>query len=290
MAGRSATERIAVIIPCFNDGATVGEAVESARSQQPAELVVVDDGSNEAGTIAALADLERDGVRIVRQENAGLSAARMAGVRATTAPYVFPLDADDLVAAGALRPLAEALDSHPEAVVAWGDEVTFGNVAWHRPVPKVLDPWRITYLNEIPGGLIRREALLAVGGWQLRNGYEDWDLWMAFAERGWHGVSIDRVMLHYRIHGPRMLTATSVPLHAGLYRELQRRHARLFEQRRRNWRRSPAPGRMKLALPLISRLPVPLHGKHRLYHLATHPVRLPLLWLRRVIPQPASLS
>ena len=104
----------AVVIPCWNDGETVGDTVASARDQAD-ELLVVDDGSTDPATLAVLERLRADGVGVLRVENGGPSAARMAGLAGTTAPYVFPLDADDELVPGALAALAHALDGHPRA-------------------------------------------------------------------------------------------------------------------------------------------------------------------------------
>src|SRR5436305_7745211 len=110
--------RVAAFIPCFNDGHVVGEAVQSVRSgPEPEESVVVDDDSTDPATASALDDLRAEGVTVLRQDNAGLPAARNAGLAATSAPYVFPLDADDLAEPDALPALADALDADPEAAV-----------------------------------------------------------------------------------------------------------------------------------------------------------------------------
>ncbi len=105
--------RVAVVIPCFNDGATVEAAVESLRGQEPCEVVIVDDGSDDLATLRVLERLQQAGTRVVRQENRGLAGARMRGVVETSAPYVQPLDADDLLAPGALSRLAD--DARPRA-------------------------------------------------------------------------------------------------------------------------------------------------------------------------------
>src|SRR5437870_782968 len=102
--------RVAVVVPCFNDGETLPETLASLRGEELHELVVVDDGSDDPETLETLARLANEGTRIVRRANGGLSAARMAGVNATEARYVLPLDADDLVVPGALAELADALD------------------------------------------------------------------------------------------------------------------------------------------------------------------------------------
>lgn len=123
-----------------------------------------------------------------------------------------------------------------------------------RETAEVLDPWQITYFNDLPvASMIRREVLLEVGGWQLPNGYEDLDLWMAFAERGVCGRGVGTIIYRHRIHGPRM-AAECIPRHAELFAVLRSRHAQLFEARRENRRRSRAPVMAKVIIPLIDAL------------------------------------
>jgi glycosyltransferase involved in cell wall biosynthesis len=207
----------------------------------------------------------------VHQENAGLAAARMAGVAATTSPYVTALDADDLEAPGALTALVDALDADPEAAVAWGDVQNFADDRTYRRLGRTLDPWLITYVNELPAdAMVRREALLDAGGWQLRGGYEDWDLWMALAERGARGIHVPVLTGYYRVRGTRML-AGAAQRHGAILSVLRERHPRLFAERSANRRRSPAPLRCKLLLPLIDRLPLGDYTKHRLFRLVNRP-------------------
>src|SRR5207244_12718252 len=107
----------------------------------------------------------------------GPPAARMARVAPSQAPYVLPLDADDLLGPGSVRALADALDANPEAGVAWGDLELFrpsGARLFDRG-PDSLDPWLITFVNELPlSALFRREVLLQAGGYPLRDGYAAW--------------------------------------------------------------------------------------------------------------------
>jgi len=217
-------------------------------------------------------------VRVVRQENTGLSGARMAGVGATSAPYVMPLDADDELGPGTLAALADALDAGAD--VAWGDVDLFEEVDLRLRTGRALDPWRITYLNDVPGtSMVRREALLDAGGWSMGSGFEDWDLWMAFAERGRRGVYVPGALLRYRRRGGRML-GDMVDRHEQTYARLRGRHEPLFAARRRNWRRSRAPWRVKLLLPLVHRLPLRAFDRHRLTLFVNDPLQI--LALRRL--------
>ncbi len=263
-----------VVIPCFNDGATLREAVRSAQAQDRIdELVVVDDGSTDAQTIEVFGALEAEGVRVVHRVNGGLGVARMTGVRETSAEYVFCLDADDRLCPGALSALGEALDDDPDVAIAWGDYRLFGEREWRQSTAPTLDPWQISYQNDIPASvLVRRGALLGAGGWQLRGGYEDWDLLMALAERGARGRRVPIVAYEYRQHGRRML-GDSAARHAEIYSALRARHPGLFAGRKRSWRNSDAPLALKLAIPAIFALPIGAHRRRVLAGAACHLAR-----------------
>lgn len=273
---RAGRVRVAVVMPCFDDGATIDEAIDSALGpdQEECELIVIDDGSTDPQTISAFDRLERRGVRILHQPNRGAEVARMNGVRETSAPYVFSLDADDVLVPGALAALADALDAHPEAAAAWGDAVTFGDTEVFQAAYRRIDPWLLSYLNVLPGcSAFRRTKLLEVGGWTKKNepGHEDWDLWMAFAERHYTGVYVPVPTLRYRIHGERR-ARRAMKNHDAVFAELQQRHPLLFEQRRENKKLSPAPWYLKIGIPLSTNLTfIPLRARLALRNLLIDP-------------------
>jgi glycosyltransferase involved in cell wall biosynthesis len=260
----TASPRIAVVIPCFDDGATLSEAIASAyRQDEPVELVVVDDGSTDPATLEVLGRLESNGVSVVRQANAGPGAARMAGLARTTAPYVLPLDADDVLLPHVLGELAAALDARPRAAAAWGWYERFGDESTLQRTARCLDAWQLTYMNDLPAtALLRRDALDRVGGWGASRGYEDWDLWLSLAEDGWEGVGLPRPVYRYRRQGVRV-AHEDVARHDEIAERLAARHPRLWAARRRNWRRSCAPLAVRLMLPLLELLPLPA-GHRRL--------------------------
>lgn len=246
--------QVAVIIPSYEADETLAEAVASA-APEATELVIVDDGSTHADSQRVLRAVESKGAQVVRQEHSGLSAARMTGLAATTSPYVFPLDSDDILEPGALSELATALDEHPQAAAAWGDLRTFGLTNYRVPSVPALDPWFITYTTLLPtSSLFRRDALNAVGGWQLKDPYEDWDMWMALAEHGFTGVYVPRVVYRYRRRSAGMMMA-SLGRYAELYAGLTRRHPALFAEREHNRRVSSAPTVLKVLVPWIARVP-----------------------------------
>jgi peptidoglycan/xylan/chitin deacetylase (PgdA/CDA1 family) len=248
--------RIAVIVPCFNDGQLVVEAVNSIAEPEPVELVIVNDASSDPDTLQTLDALRGRGIRVVDHEvNRGLSAARMSGLRATAARYVFPLDADDLAVPGALTTMADRLDESPDVTVCFGDYAMFGTGQGVRRVPARLDPYRVAYRNDYPvSSLFRRSVLESVGAWQAvgrGTGYEDWSLWMTLAERGAQGVHSERgVAFRRRLHGSRML-GDAAKHHVELYATLRTLHPRLYEELPRHRRETDLGFAAKWLYPIL---------------------------------------
>lgn len=250
-----ATKRVAILVASHDDGPTVAETIDSLRGEPGTELVVIDDGSTDPASIEALAALEQSGIAVLHQENQGPSAAWMAGLQATTAPYVMPFSSDDVLLRGATGLLADALDSDPEAAFAWGDMVTFGLASAYRPSTPVLCPWLVTYTNCIPAySLFRRSVLLDIGGWEVITASEDWDLWMRLAAEGHRGIYVRRPVYRYR-RGAGGRFRRRGRRYEPFYAELRERNAELFAARPANRRASPAPAALKVLLPLLDALP-----------------------------------
>lgn len=108
--------KFSVIIPLYNKSAYVEEAVRSAVEQDlPAlEIIVVDDGSTDDGPAKVL-QLNLPGVRLIRQPNGGVGAARNTGIDAARGDYVCFLDADDCYRPGFLATVARLAERYPEA-------------------------------------------------------------------------------------------------------------------------------------------------------------------------------
>ncbi len=111
--------RVSVIIPCYNQAAYLGEALDSVASQDypETEIVVINDGSTDDTAAVALA---YSGVIVITQENQGLSAARNRGIAESTGELLVFLDADDRLLPGALQAGVACLEQHPECAFAYG--------------------------------------------------------------------------------------------------------------------------------------------------------------------------
>ena len=258
--GGAGAPRVAVIVPCFNDGRTLPEAAHSVRESEPIELVVVDDGSTDPRTKRVLEDIQSEGVRVVHHErNRGLIEARMTGLASTSAPFVLPLDADDCLAPGTLGAMADALEADPGAVACFGDYEEFGEHQIVRAVPEGLDPYRVAYTNEYPvTSMFRRSVLEELDGWRFEGelvSYEDWHLWMKLAGRGARAVHLGpgRITYRRRLHSgqrARMLDIGKAQ-HRNIYKQLRAANAELFARLPEHRRASSMSTLRKLAYPVV---------------------------------------
>ena len=110
---------VSVVIPCFNQGHFLAEAIESVQAQTlpAAELVVVDDGSTDATGVVARRYAT---ARYLVQRNLGLARARNRGLRAARGEFLVFLDADDRLRPGALAAGVRELRAHPTAALTYG--------------------------------------------------------------------------------------------------------------------------------------------------------------------------
>jgi len=197
--GRDAGEHVpsvAIVVPAFNEEVGIERAVRSlAASDYPHfEVVVVDDGSTDR-TAQRVAALELDGVRLVRQDNAGKAAALNTGVELTDSEVIVMVDGDTLFEPGTLRQLVQPLADPDVAAVSGNTKV--GNRGG------LLGRWQhIEYVigfnldrrmyhvlqmtPTVPGavGAFRRDALAEVGGVPGDTLAEDTDLTLAIGRTG----------------------------------------------------------------------------------------------------------
>ena len=113
--------KVSVIIPCYNQGHFLDEAVDSILEQTYAniEIIVVNDGSTDEDTIRRLNNLDSEKATVVTTANQGLAAARNNGILKSNGEYILPLDADDLIAPDYLEKAVAAIAKDPDAGIVY---------------------------------------------------------------------------------------------------------------------------------------------------------------------------
>ncbi len=214
---------VTVVVPAFNAERTIGETLSSVRAQtyRNLEIIVVDDGSSDATASIVEANASEDErVRLIRQDNSGVAAARNCGIRAAQGGFVAPVDADDLWRPTKIeKQMAEIFAGGPRCglVYTWQARIdATGRILDQRPGPAYegdVTP-RLLYGNFLGSGslaLIRKEALDEVGGYdsallaQQAQGCEDWKLYLEIASRYRFGV-VKEHLTGYRQGPGRMST------------------------------------------------------------------------------------
>jgi glycosyltransferase involved in cell wall biosynthesis len=223
-------------VPCFNLGAFVEAAVDSAVSQSftDTEIVVVDDGSTDAATVAVLATLERPRTRVVRSANQGLPAARNLGIRESAGEIICCLDADDLLEPTWIERGLARLDADPDLAFVSHWMQTFGDESWAW-TPGDCELATLLDVNSVnSAALVRRAVVDAVGGFDetMRDGCEDWEFWIRVTEAGFRGAIVPEVMYRYRRRPDSMSRRMNASdLRFELYSALMVRHEDAYAER-----------------------------------------------------------
>jgi len=226
--------RLSVVIPCYDQGELLIEAVASVERSvdEACELIVVNDGSREPRTLEVLDHLRRGGYRIVDQANAGLAAARNRGVALAAGPYVLPLDADNRLRPAFVPAALAILEAAPEVGVVYGNRHDFGLRNGTVEVPD-FDLGSLLLFNTIDAcALLRKEMWTDCGGYDPRApAWEDWELWIAGAERGWQLRHLAAVGFDYRVRPGSMITTIDAEERRRLYAYIIAKHRDLYWSR-----------------------------------------------------------
>lgn len=199
----STLKTVSIVIPCYNAGTHLTEAVESAVAQTwPAvEVIVVDDGSTDQTTLDILDEPSWPRTRIYRQHNAGPAAARNRAIREAQGDYILPLDADDTIEPDYVTKAVAVLDASPSVGCVYCKARKFGaeEGPWELP-PYTAQELAVDNVIFVTA-LYRKEDWQTVGGYneRLRHGMEDYEFWLKLVGLGRQVVQLDECLFNYRV-------------------------------------------------------------------------------------------
>jgi hypothetical protein len=204
--------RFSVVIPLYNKAAYIARSVRSVLAQTHAELqvIVVDDGSTDQGG-EIVASIKDSRIRLVRQSNKGVSAARNLGVRQAGTEWVAFLDADDEYAPDFLSCVASLIGRYPGAKLSMiGANYAIGGPAriavWPLPQDGVYDYFRMFTDQRSPcnssSTVVNKQAFLSAGGFpEGVKQFEDWTAWFKMALIGEFGFIGRPLSLYHTVEG-----------------------------------------------------------------------------------------
>lgn len=209
---------VSVIIPTYNSGRYLTDAVDSvlAQTYKDFEVLVIDDGStDDTGTVMGR---YRSPVRYISQQNGGVSAARNRGIEESRGRYIAFLDADDVWYPQKLERQVAALEEHTDCracysafTVADSDLVPIGMSRDRRRGPALED--LLTRGNSVgtPSSVLCERSLFVIAGEfdPSLSQCADWDMWIRFAANT-NLLYLDEPLVAYRQHPDSM--SRSAPL------------------------------------------------------------------------------
>ena len=196
-------DRVSIIVPCFNQAEFLPQCLDSILAQTYAnwECIIINDGSSDNSQNVIEEYTPKDTrFQYVYQENQGPSVARNNGISHSKGKYILPLDADDWIAATYLEKALAVFENQPDIKLVYCKAELFGavNEIWQLP-PYI-------YENLLWGNMIFSSAVFRRSDFDKTNGYnpnmkeglEDWDLWLSFLNPSDQVFQIDEVLFYYR--------------------------------------------------------------------------------------------
>ncbi|NNK95118.1 MAG: glycosyltransferase family 2 protein [Desulfobacterales bacterium] len=221
--------KVSVIIPCYNQGHYLDQAVDSVLCQtfQDLEIIIVNDGSTDELTNIKCSQYEHKKISVITTENKGLAAARNNGITQASGEYILPLDADDFIDSAYIEEAVSILDKSPEVGIVYCRAILFGAVEteWLLPdysVERMLQD-NIIFCT----ALYRKSDWVLVGGYDpgMVYGWEDYDFWLALIKRGRDVVRLDGRYFHYRVSADSMVRTKDKSQKAEMFKRIYYRHA-----------------------------------------------------------------
>jgi len=223
---------VSVIIPCYNYGHFLEEAIDSVLNQTLTnlEIIVVNDGSTDPNTIEILNNLDKPKTKVIHQENLKQATARNNGIKKAKGKYICCLDADDKLEPTYLEECVtkmeiEKLDLCGTWVKMFGDD----NGMWKT---QNLDVKKIIKRNTLPcTSVFTKSIWKKTGGYNSKvNGYEDWEFWISIAEKGGRGAVIPKPLFLYRKHGNSEIN-NALEKHNTLIESIKELHPKLYNDK-----------------------------------------------------------
>jgi glycosyltransferase involved in cell wall biosynthesis len=203
--------RVSIIIPCYNHGHYIREAIQSVEKcndKSLYEIIIVNDGSTDAPTIDTLRKLTAEGYHVINQANQGLGRTRNNGIKVAAGEYILPLDSDNRIRPEYIIESIKIMDRKPDIAMVYGDAEFFeGKTGRH-----IIGEFNLQQLmleNRIDAcAVFRKSVWEAVGGYDEKMpvmGFEDWDLWLNMTFKNYKFYYINEIMYDYRVVANSML-------------------------------------------------------------------------------------
>jgi len=196
--------KVSVIIPCYNHGEFLDEAVNSVLGQtlQDFEIIIVNDGSTDSTTINKINAYDNSLIKVINIENSGVSTARNIGIENAKSPYILTLDADDKIGNNYCKKGVEVLDNNLSVGIVYCQAGNFGKKEGKWDLPEFSMERMLSANIIFSASFFRKADWKKVGGYNTNmvHGLEDYDFWLSILSLGRKVCQIPEIMFYYRMH------------------------------------------------------------------------------------------
>ena len=224
---------VSVIIPCYNQGQYLDEAVDSILSQtfQEFEIIIINDGSTDQATLQILTHYEKPKTKVIHTENQGVITARNQGIALSQGKYILSLDADDKIGDSYLEAAVELLNADDNLGIVYCEAEFFGEKTGKWELPSYSFPEILLGNMIFCSGLFRKSDWQIIGGYNplMNEGWEDFDFWLSIIELGRDVQQIPKILFYYRRKIDSRTEAIDSQRTIKLYTYLFGNHTQLYE-------------------------------------------------------------
>ena len=229
-------KKVSVIMPCYNDGKYIKEAIASVEAQTYPEweLIIIDDGSDDKETIVIIDSIQNKKIKIYHTEHLRPAGARNYGIEHADGEYILPVDSDDKIDPTYMEKAVQKIESDKKIGVVYCEADLFGEKTgkWELPAysfeKMLLD--NVVFVT----ALFYREDWEKIGGFNtnMQAGMEDYDFWLGILELGKEIYQIPEILFHYRIKPVSRTTGfqSDYIQVQQVYRQIYDNHKKFYEQ------------------------------------------------------------
>lgn len=196
-------EKVSVIMPCYNDGKNIMEAIDSIVKQtyQNWELIIVDDGSDDEETKRIINEIQNPKIKVFHTEHLRPAGARNYGIQKAEGTYILPVDSDDRIHEEYMEKAVKMIESNPRIGVVYCKAELFGEKSgsWNLP--------DYSFKHMLLDNIVFVTALFYKSDWEkvggfntsMAQGMEDYDFWLSILGLEREICQIPEVLFYYRI-------------------------------------------------------------------------------------------
>lgn len=222
---------VSVIMPCYNDGAYIEQAIQSVKNQtyNNWEIIIIDDGSDDENTISVLNKIDTDErIKVFHTKHLRPAGARNYGIRKSNGKYILPVDSDDTIDSQYMEKAVKIIEGDPAIGVVYCYADLFGEKQGRWDLPDYSFEKMIIDNIVFVTALFRKSDWEEIGGFntELAAGMEDYDFWLGIIALGKQIYQIKEVLFHYRIKPVSRTTGfqSDVEKMQKTYRQIYVRH------------------------------------------------------------------